>query len=48
VIFLVAGMETVTTTLGNCIHILCKYPEEMKRLQDEIDEKFDFTLEVLF
>ncbi len=28
--FLVAGMETVTTTLGNCMHVLCKYPEEMK------------------
>lgn len=41
-------METVTTTLGNCIYVLSKYPEEMKKLQEEIDEKFDFTLEVLF
>ena len=37
VMFLLAGFETTTVTLGIISHILAKYPEEMKKLQDEID-----------
>ncbi len=46
-IFLFAGMDTVSTTLSNTMYILMKYPDEMRKLQEEIDVKFDFTLEVI-
>jgi cytochrome P450 len=41
-------MDTVSTTLVNCMIILMKHPEEMKKLQEEIDSDFDMTLEVNF
>jgi hypothetical protein len=37
ILFLLAGFETTSTTLGNCIHVLTKHPEELKKLQEEID-----------
>jgi hypothetical protein len=39
-------MESVSIALGNCIHALCLYPNEMKKLQQEIDGQFDSNLEV--
>jgi cytochrome P450 len=44
--FLFAGMDTVSTTMSNCIYILTEHPEEMKKLQDEIDSVYDPSLEV--
>jgi cytochrome P450 len=46
--FLFAGMDTVSTTLTNCIYVLMQHPEEMTKLQEEIDSDFDMNLEVLF
>ena len=40
------GMESVSILIGNCVHVLCLYPDELKKLQNEIDEKVNFTLEV--
>lgn len=42
-IFLFAGTETISITLANCMYVLAKYPDELKKLQREIDEEFDFT-----
>jgi len=39
-------METVSATLSCCIHCLKIYPDEMAKLQEEIDLKFDFSLQV--
>ena len=41
ILFFVAGFETTYSTLDYCIYVLTNYPEEMKKLQDEIDSKFD-------
>lgn len=43
--FLFAGMETVANTLNYCTYCLIAYPDEMQKLKDEIDDKFDFNLE---
>jgi cytochrome P450 len=40
--FFVAGFETTYTALNYCFYALTKYPEETKKLQDEIDSKFDY------
>jgi cytochrome P450 len=39
-------MDTVSTTLSNCLYVLMNHPEELKKLQEEIDAEFDMTLEV--
>lgn len=38
--FLLAGYETTATTLGYCMYVLATHPEELKKLQDEIDSSF--------
>ena len=35
--FLIAGFDTTYTAMNNCFHTLTAHPEEMKKLQDEID-----------
>ena len=40
--FLLAGFETTYTTLNYCFYALTKYPDEMVKLQDEIDSKFSY------
>jgi cytochrome P450 len=40
--FFVAGFETTYTNLNYCFYVLTKYPEEMVRLQDEIDSKLSY------
>lgn len=37
VLFLLAGFETTAVTLSHCAFILAKHPEEMAKLQTEID-----------
>ena len=39
-------MDTVSTTLSNCLYVLMNHPEVLKKLQEEIDAEFDMTLEV--
>ena len=36
-VFLIAGYDTTYTTLNYCLYVLSKYPNEMLKLQDEID-----------
>ena len=38
--FLAAGFETVYNALNYCFYVLATHPEEMKKLQDEIDTFF--------
>jgi len=38
--FFLAGFETTFTALNYCIYVLSKHPEEMQKLQDEIDSYF--------
>ena len=40
VVFLLAGYETTSTALSYCFFCLTKYPEEMIKLQDEIDSAY--------
>jgi cytochrome P450 len=37
IIFLFAGFETTSVTLSYCTYYLAKYPEEMAKIQEEID-----------
>ena len=36
--FLIAGYETTNTVIGNCLKVLAIHPEELQKLQDEIDK----------
>ena len=45
--FLLAGTETVSTTMSYCIDMLVRHPDEMVKLQNEIDATFDPNLQVL-
>lgn len=36
--FLLAGYETTAVTMSICSFLLAKYPEEMQKLQSEIDD----------
>ena len=38
--FMLAGYDTTSNTLSYCMHILTTHPEELAKLQDEIDAKF--------
>ena len=40
-------MDTISITLANCMYVLIQHPEEMRKLQEEIDSDFDMTLEVI-
>nr|UOU03269.1 cytochrome P450 3045C5-2 [Brachionus rubens] len=40
-LFMFAGYETTSNTLGYCFHVLAKYQDEQKRLYDEIRSVFD-------
>lgn len=44
VIFLLAGFETTASCLSYCMHILTQYPDEMRKLQDEIDGSIEADL----
>ena len=44
--FLVAGYDTTSNALTYCSYILAKHPEELAKLQDEIDEKFNAESQV--
>ncbi len=39
-VFVVAGYETTSTTLGFFSHYMALYPEVQQRLRDEVDEYF--------
>jgi cytochrome P450 len=34
---MIAGYDTTSLTISNCVHVLSIYPEEAQKLQDEID-----------
>ena len=40
VTFMLAGYDTTSNTLTFCSYILATHPEEMAKLQEEIDAKF--------
>jgi cytochrome P450 len=42
-VFLIAGYDTTYTTLNYCLYVLSKYPNEMLKLQDEIDSHLQNT-----
>jgi cytochrome P450 len=39
--FLIAGYETTALTISHCCYILATKPEELQKLQDEIDSNID-------
>jgi cytochrome P450/NADPH-cytochrome P450 reductase len=39
--FLLGGLDTTSATLSFCLYALCKHPEEMRKLQEEIDSFVD-------
>ena len=41
IVFMLAGYDTTSNTLTFCSYILATHPEEMVKLQEEIDEKFN-------
>ena len=38
--FLLAGFETTSSTLNMSFYMMARYPEEMKKLQAEVDAHF--------
>ena len=36
--FMVAGYETTSSTLNYCMYVLARHPEELKKLQNELDK----------
>ena len=38
--FLIAGFETTSSTLNLCLYMMTKHPDEMRKLQAEVDEHF--------
>lgn len=41
--FLMAGFETTSSTLNLCLYMMAKHPDELKKLQAEVDEHFKNT-----
>lgn len=46
-IFLMAGSESTSIALAVLFYVLAKYPEEQKRVFNEIEENFSMDLEVI-
>ena len=40
VVFMLAGFDTSSNTLNYCSYILANHPEELLKLQEELDSKF--------
>ncbi len=40
-VFLIAGYETTALTISNCCYTLATKPDELQKLQDEIDSNID-------
>ena len=38
--FLIAGFETTSNTINFCLYMMAKYPDELKKLQEEVDAHF--------
>ena len=45
--FLLAGYETTSTALSYCLFVLSTNPNEMAKLQEEIDAAFDENFVIL-
>ena len=43
VAFLIAGFETTNSTFNFCCYMMAKHPDELKKLQDEVDANFKET-----
>lgn len=43
--FLFAGFETTSVTFSLCVYYIAKYPEEMAKLQAEIDSVEEVRIE---
>ena len=43
VAFLIAGFETTNSAFNFCCYMMAKHPEELKKLQDEVDATFKDT-----
>ena len=39
--FIAAGFETVFTAINYCFYVLATHPDELKKLQEEIDSNLD-------
>ena len=48
VVFVLAGYDSTSTALTSCIHVLANYPDEMKKLQEEIDMLYSNEVQVSF
>ena len=42
-LFLIAGFDTSATWLNYCFYVLTTHQDEMKKLQNEIDNHFENT-----
>jgi cytochrome P450 len=45
--FLVAGYETTSSAISNCVHVLANKPEELQKLHDEIDANIGSEVNIL-
>ena len=47
-VFLLAGFETTSSTLSYATWVLISKPEEMKKLQEEMDATFNVNIKFQF